>query len=293
MHRVIRQVEKKLAEVFNEKIRVLSTGRLGGGCINHALKLETNIGSFFLKWNDSCPTDMFRCEAGGLQALNEAANGVLVVPEVICCKAAGHSPGFLVLEYLDSGASENDADEQLGRGLAEIHRFRGVNFGFFQNNYCGVTLQNNTPSDSWPEFYRNNRLGYLLNLIEKKRGLSLVEKKIYEQLLSRIPCLLSADAIPVLIHGDLWSGNYMLTSKGPALIDPAAYYADREMEFAIITMFGGFSERFFAAYNETLPLPLDWRERNNLYQLYHILNHYYLFGGSYGQQALSVAKSYL
>ena len=97
----------------------------------------------------------------------------------------------------------------------------------------------------------------------------------------------------VLIHGDLWSGNFMISEKGPVLIDPASYYADREMEFAIMTMFGGFSKRFYDAYNEVNPLPADWRQRNRLYQLYHVLNHYYLFGGAYRTQALSIAKSYL
>ncbi len=117
--------------------------------------------------------------------------------------------------------------------------------------------------------------------------------KIYERLLSRIPELVPEDAVPALIHGDLWSGNSMQTSNGPALIDPAAYFADREMEFAIMTMFGGFSPTFYAAYNETNPMPSDWKERNLLYQLYHVLNHYYLFGGGYQNQALRIARSYL
>ena len=91
----------------------------------------------------------------------------------------------------------------------------------------------------------------------------------------------------------MWSGNYMMTQSGPALIDPSSYYADREMEFGIITMFGGFSNRFYAAYNEVNPLESDWKERNGLYQLYHILNHYYLFGGSYKMQALRIAQHYV
>jgi fructosamine-3-kinase len=85
----------------------------------------------------------------------------------------------------------------------------------------------------------------------------------------------------------------MNTSNGPALIDPASYYADREMEMGIMTLFGGFSQRFFSAYNEVHPLPPEWRERNRLYQLYHVLNHYYLFGGGYRNQALQIAKSYI
>jgi fructosamine-3-kinase len=116
---------------------------------------------------------------------------------------------------------------------------------------------------------------------------------IYEKLLNKITQLIPEDSKPVLIHGDLWSGNYMITQNGPALIDPAAYFADAEMEFSIITMFGGFSERFYNAYNSVNPLSPDWEERNKLYQLYHVLNHYYLFGGGYRSQANNIAQHYI
>jgi len=119
------------------------------------------------------------------------------------------------------------------------------------------------------------------------------DRMIYDKLLNRISTLIPEESVPVLIHGDLWSGNYMISKNGPALIDPASYYADREMEFAIITMFGGFSRRFYDAYNEINPLPAGWKQRNSLYQLYHVLNHYYLFGGGYRAQALQIAKSYV
>ena len=119
------------------------------------------------------------------------------------------------------------------------------------------------------------------------------EELIYNRLLEKIPELIPADSKPALIHGDLWSGNYMISANGPALIDPASCYTDREMELGIVTMFGGFSQQFYDAYQEAYPLPSDWRERNRLYQLYHILNHYYLFGGSYRSQALQIAKSYI
>jgi len=165
-------------------------------------------------------------------------------------------------------------------------------FGFFHDNYCGDTTQDNSWKDNWAEFFRDNRLGFLLNLIQKDRSLSASEMDTYNKLLHKIPELLPADSQPALIHGDLWSGNYIITENGPALIDPASYYADREMEMGIMTMFGGFSSRFYDAYNHIYPLPSDWRERNQLYQLYHVLNHYYLFGGSYQSQALRIAQYY-
>ncbi len=286
-------VTSALSDVTGQKVIIQTEKSLGGGCINHASKLETNIGNFFLKWNNNCAADIFIREAESLRELKKAAGEFLVIPEVFAAKQVDETPGFLVMEYLENNHSALNADEMLGRGLAKIHQFTNTQFGFYNNNYCGATLQNNLWKYGWVEFFRNNRLQFLLNLIEKERPIPASEMIIYEKLLHRIDNLIPKDSVPVLIHGDLWSGNYMISEKGPALIDPASYYADREMEFAIITMFGGFSQRFFDAYNEANPLPAGWKQRNSLYQLYHVLNHYYLFGGGYLNQAIQMAKSYL
>lgn len=283
-------VEAALTEKLGGNVKIESADFIGGGCINHASKIETTAGAFFLKWNDGCPPDMFLREAEGLVELGKAAKGHLVIPRVIAARQVDALPGFLILEYLHAGYSGNDQEELLGRGLAVIHKYPNENFGFSCNNYCGLTLQNNTPKDSWPEFFRDNRLRFLLDLIQEKRPLPSNERRIYDRLLIKIPGLLPESSSPVLIHGDLWSGNFMHTLLGPALIDPASYFADREMEMGIMTMFGGFSSRFYRAYNEEYPLPEDWQERNPLYQLYHVLNHYYLFGGGYRNRALQIAQ---
>ncbi len=285
-------VASSLSEVISKAIVIHSEKSLGGGCINHASKLETNVGNFFLKWNDNCHSDIFIREAESLKELKKAAGDFLVIPEVFAAKLVDETPGFLVLEFLESAYSSG-ADEKLGRGLAKIHQFTHPEFGFYNNNYCGATIQNNSWKNNWSEFFRENRLQFLLNLIEKERPLPASEMVIFEKLLHRIEDLIPKDSTPVLIHGDLWSGNYLITKKGPALIDPASYYADREMEFAIITMFGGFSQRFFDVYNEVNQMPNGWKQRNSLYQLYHVLNHYYLFGGGYRMQAVQIAKSYI
>jgi fructosamine-3-kinase len=180
----------------------------------------------------------------------------------------------------------------LGRGLATIHRFGNENFGFYHNNYCGTTPQKNNWNPEWIDFYGQQRLGYLIGLIKDSGGYGSSELKLFEQLIDKLPELLPPST-PSMIHGDLWAGNYMATTTGPALIDPAACYANREMEMGIMTLFGGFSQRFYDAYNEIYPLPADWKTRNPIYQLYHILNHYYLFGGSYGSQALSIASRFV
>ncbi len=289
---VLNEVERELTNVFGKSVFIKSSSSIGGGCINHATKIETNVGTFFMKWNANCPSDIFLREAESLTEMRKAVLGQIKIPEVFASKNVDSTPGFLVTEYLPASYGSPN-DEYLGRGLALLHQYKSEDFGFYNDNYCGSTIQNNNWKKSWIAFFTENRLSFLLDLIKKDRFLSSSELNIYNKLLERIPELIPDDSIPVLIHGDLWSGNYMRTGNGFALIDPAAYYANREMEFAIITMFGGFSTRFYNAYNEVNPLPADWRQRNLLYQLYHVLNHYYLFGGGYQSQALSIAKQYL
>jgi protein-ribulosamine 3-kinase len=287
------EIKTYLLKKFGREVNIYSSVPLGGGCINHASKLETSEGIYFLKWNADCPAEMFLREAEGLNELKKAAGNHLVIPLVLAAKELDATPGLLILEYLEKGNFIQDSDEKLGRGLAAIHQYKNSRFGFYNNNYCGATLQDNTWKGNWEDFFRDNRIGFLLKLIQKERPLPIEEIKIYMRLLEKIPQLIPASEKPVLIHGDLWSGNYMITERGPALIDPACCYAEREMEFGIVTMFGGFSQRFYDAYNEVYPLPFEWKDRNGLYKLYHVLNHYFLFGGSYRSQALAIAKSYL
>jgi protein-ribulosamine 3-kinase len=287
-------VNKALAELSDKKgiqITLQNIRPLGGGCINHAALLETSADMFFLKWNRDCPADMFVREAESLLELKKAAPPILVIPEVLVAAEAAELPGFLLLEYLESGNSRN-SEEELGTGLALLHQFESSRFGFYHDNYCGSTPQRNTWSDSWGQFFAVQKIGVLLDCLKSHNMFSFSELRIFENLIQKIPSLLADKSKPVLIHGDLWSGNYMITSRGPALIDPASYYADREMEFGIMTLFGGFSARFREAYNEVNPLPSGWKERNKLYQLYHVLNHYLLFGGGYGRQAVELARYY-
>ena len=290
---IFKMVASSISDKIGQQVIINSDRCLGGGCINHASKLETSAGNFFLKWNSGCAADIFIREAESLTELKKAAGEFLIVPEVIVAKLVDNTPGFLVLEYLESDRTAYGNEEKLGRGLAIIHKFVNSQFGFDADNYCGSTPQNNSWNKSWPDFFRENRLRYLLNLIDKEHPLILDDRRIFEKLLNRIDYLLTAESVPSLIHGDLWSGNFMISEKGPALIDPASYFADREMEFAIMTMFGGFTQRVYDAYCEIYPLPDNWQQRNELYQLYHVLNHYYLFGGGYLNRAIQIAKRYV
>ncbi|MCM2311231.1 MAG: fructosamine kinase family protein [Steroidobacteraceae bacterium] len=264
-----------------------------GSALHATARVETRAGVFFAKWSARGPADQFLGEAAGLAALRDAAGEELVVPRVIAA-AAPHAgvPGFLILEHLEPGASSVAEDERLGRGLARVHRRSATAFGFGVETYCGGTPQDNREATRWPDFYRDRRLLPLLVALERERGLSASDRRLFERLAARLPELVAAEAPPALIHGDLWSGNVLHTTRGPALIDPSCAFADREMEFGITTLFGGLSARAWAAYEEAWPLPAGWRLRNGLYQLYHVLNHALLFGGGYAAQAREVARHY-
>lgn len=290
---IIQLCIERLSDSKGTSIRLLSTSYVGGGCINNAMKISTSDGNFFLKWNAFAPSDMFLREADGLSELGQADNDNLYIPRVIWSKQKDELPGLILMEYLAPAIGISGFEERLGRGIAQLHRKTASAFGFYQPNYCGTTIQDNTWTEDWSEFYAFRRILTLVRQINDIRGIPAEDMRIYEKLVDRIPQLLSHQTVPSLIHGDLWSGNYMFTAVGPALIDPACYYADREMELGMMQLFGGFSSIVWSAYQDEFPLPEGWKERAKLYQLYHVLNHQLLFGGSYGWQALEIAKKYI
>lgn len=282
----------QISRIIGKTVTLTGTKSVGGGCINNALKISTSFGDFFVKWNATAPPDLFQKEATGLHEMHQPGNIYLKIPRVIWTND-DELPGIIVMEYLNPAIPDYDFDEKLGRGIACLHRKSAEKFGFHHNNYCGTTVQNNSWTESWPDFFAFQRIEPLVRQIQQLRGLSAEDRKIYDRLIGRISLLLTHETIPSLIHGDLWSGNYMCTDQGPALIDPACYYADREMELGMMQLFGGFGVKVWNAYQDEFPLPSGWQERVRLYQLYHVLNHQLLFGGSYGWQALEIAREYL
>jgi fructosamine-3-kinase len=287
-------IEAALREALGDPaLAVNDLAAAGGGYISHAARVSTSAGDVFVKWNASGPDDLFLREADGLREM-AAAGGSLLVPRVFgAWGPQGDRPGLIVMEYLPPGRAAGNP-EALGRGLAALHRRVAPQFGFAVASYCGTTRQDNPWTSDWIAFYREHRLRSLVRKIEAERSLAVADRRVYERVLDRLPELLDHDgAPPSLIHGDLWSGNVVHTAQGPGLVDPACAYADREMEFGITTLFGGFSEPFWEAYEEAWPLPSGWRERNPLYQLYHLLNHHSLFGEHYGAEALAIARRYV
>lgn len=267
---------------------------LSGGDTHEASKLSTSEGEFFAKWTTHGPDDIFLREAESLEALRAASREIVIPRVVAAAPPSAGVPAHLILEYLPPAThAVHQDDEALGRGLAAIHRTTRTTFGFDGPSYCGLTRQNNRESAAWLEFYRDRRLRALVDALSRGEHICAADRDMYERLLGRLDEWLPQASVPSLIHGDLWSGNVLHTTRGPALVDPGCSYADREMEFGITTLFGGMSSRALAAYQEAWPMRDDWRDRNPLYQLYHLLNHAVLFGGSYGNDARRIAQRYV
>ncbi|WKN30979.1 fructosamine kinase family protein [Porifericola rhodea] len=287
-------IEEELSKTLGSRVSIQQLNMLGGGCINHASHASTNQGDFFIKWNEQGPGDMFLREAESLEALASAGSGLQIPSVWLKTVLQDQLPAILVTDFLPpSNSPTSQQDEELGRGIAQLHRYQHEKYGFEHDNYCGATPQQNNWHTDWLAFFRDQRIGFLLILIDKSRGLSTKEHKVYNQLMQNMEQWIGHQPVASLNHGDLWSGNFMYTAKGPALIDPASYFADREFDLAMMDMFGGFTSRVWDAYQEEYPLPAEWKERHDLYMLYHYLNHYHLFGGHYGQQALSIAQRYI
>lgn len=265
---------------------------VGGGSINEAVVLEGDQDSYFVKLNDRRHGEMFEAEYEGLRAL--AAPGVIRVPTPVCL-GAGAGRVFLVMEYIPLRRSAGaGAMARFGRELAALHRVAGERFGWFRDNTIGSTPQRNTPTDDWPTFFAQHRLGAQLELL-RQGGYARSIGPALERLIEALPSFFPGyHPPPSLLHGDLWSGNYgMDEHQAPVIFDPAVYYGDREADLAMTELFGGFSADFYCAYREAWPLDPGYSTRRTLYNLYHILNHVNLFGGGYLSQATTMTNALL
>jgi len=268
---------------------IRSLSPVNGGDINEAARIETIDARYFVKWNIASPPRMFQAEAHGLQLLTTA--NAIRIPRVI---AVIDQPTALVLEWIDRGANQHSAAEALGRSLAQQHRSSAPIYGLDHDNFIGSNPQHNTPSRSWIEFFRDQRLGVQRDLAQRRGHLTSDRARRLDRMMSQLDRWIDESAVtPSLLHGDLWGGNWLIDAQGqPALIDPAVYYGDREAELAFTELFGGFGAPFYAAYNETWPLDRGYADRRDLYNLYHLLNHLNLFGEGYGGSVDAILRRY-
>lgn len=256
---------------------------LGGGCINQAYSVSDGKKSFFVKLNTKSQLGMFEAEAAGLRELT--ATATIRVPQPICCGIAG-GYAYLVLEYLPLGTKTADSMVRMGQQLAALHNQTQAYFGWHRDNTIGSTPQLNGRFQDWIEFWCQQRLGFQLDLAAAN-GYGGALQRQGEKLQSKLWQLFYGyQPTPALLHGDLWSGNVSCLKNGePVIFDPAVYYGHHEADLAMTELFGGFPERFYAAYRERAPLSTGYPQRRILYNLYHVLNHLNLFGGSYQTQA--------
>lgn len=252
---------------------------VGGGSINRAFRVETGAGPVFLKVNSSDGAAMFAAEAAGLEAIRAAR--AVAAPAVLALGVTGDH-AWLALEWLELAANPQPAAARLGRDLAALHAHTGEYFGWDRDNTIGSTPQPNTPTEEWIDFWRDHRLGFQLELAVRN-GLPRECERRVGALLNRLERYFDGyRPEPSLLHGDLWGGNWGATRGGaPCIFDPAVYFGDREADLAMTRLFGGFGEPFYRAYESAWPLAPGWQGRVALYNLYHLFNHFNLFGAGY------------
>jgi len=277
-------IEETIAAAIGAPFRAASTRPVSGGCINDAFILEGDDGRrYFVKRNSANQLAMFEAEQAGLREM--LAADAIRVPAPLCC-GSDDSEAWLILECIDFGAANAGTSELLGEQLAALHRTTRERFGWDRDNTIGATPQINTPDDDWPRFFAAHRLGSQLDLAERNGAPArLIDGG--RRLQQELPALFEGyDPAPSLLHGDLWGGNWDTDERGrPVLFDPATYYGDREADLAMTELFGGFDGRFYRAYESAWPVDAGYPTRKTLYNLYHVLNHFNLFGGGYAGQA--------
>lgn len=274
------QITEQIADVTGQPLMQPQRQAIGGGSINQAYVLRDGQQSYFVKLNHAAQVAMFEAEALGLREIHQTRT--IRVPQPICWGTADGS-SYLVLEWIELGGGDAQAWEKMGQQLAALHRVSSPQgFGWHQDNTIGSTPQPNPWTASWTEFFTQHRIEYQLQLARRRGG----HFPRQQALLAVIPKLLAHQPEPALVHGDLWSGNAACSQAGePVLLDPAVYYGDREVDLAMTELFGGFPAGFYSGYNRAYPLAPEYQQRKTLYNLYHIINHFNLFGGSYLAQA--------
>lgn len=281
----------KIEEILHD--RIIDSHSVSGGCINDAKIISVKSGDkYFIKTNHNNPKNMFLNEANGLREIAKAQ--IIKTPEIIYV-----DDEIILLEAISAAKRISNFFEDFGRKFAQLHKFTHIGYGFYEDNYIGsnrqINIATNIEKKDWCEFYFNKRLKYQFDLCEKNGVVTEELRKLFLKLENKIESIIEPKTeLASLLHGDLWGGNYMIDEKGEVcLIDPAVYYGNREADLAMTKLFGGFDSNFYSAYNQEFPLEDGYEYRENIYKLYHILNHLNLFGSSYYTQALNLVKYYL
>lgn len=255
---------------------------VGGGSINDTYRLTTDHGDLFVKVNSASRyPGMFSKERAGLDLLRET--GSIGVPEVLHHEGVGDD-AYLLMEWLEAGQLVSGYWDVYAAELAALHRNTSDRFGLDHDNYIGSLPQVNSMKDTWSDFFAENRLLFQGRMAFDDRLLQQDDVRKIERVCNRLDNLMPHEQ-PALIHGDLWGGNFKTGPDGKAwIIDPAVYYGHREMDIGMSRLFGGFDPAFYDAYQRHFPMEKGWLDRVDLCNLYPLLVHVNLFGGSYAIQ---------
>ena len=280
-----------VAAALGEPVAALR--RIAGGDLNDAYAADLERGDqVFVKTADTAAPHAFTREAEGLCWLAEP--DALPVAKVLAVADDPGAPRFLALEWIERGSRTSATDEQLGRGLAALHAAGAPAFGGERDSVLGPLTLPNGPLEDWPEFYATCRLEPLARMAGDRGALPGGALETLDRLTGRLGEIGGPPEPPARLHGDLWSGNVLTAEDGrPWLIDPATYGGHREIDLAMLRLFGSPGPGFLAAYEEVAPLADGHEERVGLWQVMPLLAHAALFGGSYGGQAVAAMRRYV
>lgn len=282
-------LEESISSSINIELTIVDASTTSGGSINKAYKLKTNSGIFFVKQNSASRFhEMFAKEVLGLKLLQEKSR--FIIPEVIG-EFQLDDVSFLVLEHLNQNIPNQKFWFDFAKKLAHLHQQSNSKFGLSFDNYIGSISQTNHHFLSWTEFFENQRLSPLVKLAFDKNLLSKEDLKAFNLLYLKLEEIFPTEK-PSLVHGDLWSGNFLCNNNKPVLIDPAVYYGNREMDLAMTRLFGGFDDDFYHAYQNEFPLEKGWVKRIDICNLYPNLVHLILFGRSYYSSIKNVLNAF-
>jgi fructosamine-3-kinase len=274
-------IPQALWSYLQSKYKATDARIVKGGSINEAAKIITPNQNFFIKWNQDFIPGFFESEVSNLELI--AKTNTVKTPDIIEFGMTDDA-SFLAMEYIQLGFHTYQSMQKLGEQLAQMHLQKSSFVGLDYHNYCGLLPQYNARSNSWADFFVEYRIKPLVNKAFSQNLLTLDEVARFVKLFTLFPNLFPNES-PCLLHGDLWSGNFLITdNQEPYLIDPASYYGHREVDIAMTLLFGGFDKAFYDAYHSNYPLEDGWKERSALWNLYPLLVHLILFGGSYRKQ---------
>jgi protein-ribulosamine 3-kinase len=290
-------IEEIISRALNLHISSIQFNTVGGGSINETYQIIINKDQkFFCKINSASKYPfLFLKEKNGLEFL--AKQNIIYIPKIIACEEKEEKQ-ILILEWIEQGLRNENFWKIFGEQLASLHKIswsdgdRNTMFGLNENNYMGALHQSNTPSKSWIEFFIDQRLEPQIKLALENSLLEISSVKLFSNLYKKLAEIFSEEPSS-LLHGDLWSGNFLCSAfNQPVLIDPAAYFGNRNADLAMTTLFGGFDKSFYESYNYHFPFPVNYGQEWKICNLYPLLIHLNLFGKSYLAEIMQTVKRF-